>query len=253
MDKFGFAHLYEGSTVVVIGAGGIGGAIIQLLVGSAAQIVVADRDPALIEKLAESGGRAKLLAQTLDVRDGAAVADFFAFVKTTVKTLDFLFYTAGILNTEPFSETTPDLWKLAVDVNLNGAFYCAKGAAELMRSQKRGSILLLGSIAGTRARSGSRVNPVYNATKAGLAAFVNAAAIQLRKDGVRINCISPGPTETPMMNIQPPQVHAAVSEITLDGRMNSPDEVAELALFVAGHGRFTGEEVSMGGGAGLGG
>lgn len=122
-----------------------------------------------------------------------------------------------------------------------------------MMESRRGSILLLGSIAGTKARSGSRVNPVYNSTKAAVSAFVNAAAMQLRPYGVRINCISPGPTETSMMNVQPPLVHEAVKQIALDGRMNSPAEVAELALFVAGHGRFTGEDVGMGGGAGLGG
>ena len=140
-----------------------------------------------------------------------------------------------------------------MNVNLNGAFYCAKAAADLMRERQRGSILMLGSIAGTKARSGSRVNPVYNATKAGLVALVNAAAMQLRRDGVRINCISPGPTSTSMMAIQPPQILSAVNEITLDGRMNNPDEVAELALFVAAHGRFTGEDIGLGGGAGLGG
>ena len=126
------AHVYNDCTAVVIGAGGIGGAIIQFLSGSAAQIVVADRDEALLERLAASGGSAKLLVRKLDVRDGSAVAEFFSFIKTTVGTPDYLFYTAGILNTEPFSETTNDLWNLAVSVNLNGAFYCAKGAAELL-------------------------------------------------------------------------------------------------------------------------
>ena len=140
-----------------------------------------------------------------------------------------------------------------MSVNLSGAFYCVRAAAEQMREQRRGSILILGSIAGTKARSGSRVNPVYNATKAGLAALVNGAAMQLRSFGVRINCISPGPTATTMMDAQPAQVHAAVHEMALDGRMNSPTEVAELALFVAAHGRFTGEDVCLGGGAGLGG
>lgn len=247
------AQHYRDSTAVVIGAGGIGGAIIELLSRSAAHIVVADRDEALLETVTKTGGTSRLSVRKLDVRDGAAVAEFFAFIKSTVGAPDFLFYTAGILNVETLAETTNDIWDRAVDVNLNGAFYCIKSAAELMRSRKRGSILVLGSIAGTRARSGSRVNPVYNATKAGLAAFVNAAAIQLRKDGVRINCISPGPTATSMMALQPPQVLAAVSEITLDGRMNNPSEVAELALFVAAHGRMTGEEFGMGGGAGLGG
>jgi NAD(P)-dependent dehydrogenase (short-subunit alcohol dehydrogenase family) len=194
-----------------------------------------------------------LLVRPLDVSDSAAVAELFEFIRSTVGAPDFLFYTAGILNIESFAETTNDIWERAVNVNLNGAFYCIQAAAEQMRSRQRGSILVLGSISGTKARSGSRVNPVYNATKAALAAFVNAAAMQLRKDGVRINCISPGPTDTSMMAVQPSQVLAAVNEITLDGRMNNPGEVAELALFVAAHGRFTGEDLGIGGGAGLGG
>ncbi len=247
------ADQYRDSTAVVIGVGGIGGAIIQLLAGSVTNLVVADHNEALLEQLGDSCVPTKLLARKLDVRDPAAIADFFAFIKMTVGTPNYLFYAAGILNVETFADTTTDLWELAVRVNLNGAFYCTKAAAELMIPQRRGSIIVLGSIAGTKARSGSRVNPVYNATKAGLSAFVNATAMQLRRHGIRINCISPGPTATPMMDVQPPQVHVAVNEIALDGRMNSPSEVAELALFVAAHGRFTGEDLCLGGGAGLGG
>ena len=74
----------------------------------------------------------------------------------------------------------------------------------------------------------------YDKAEQALSAFVNGAAMQLRPHGVRINCISPGPTATPMMGIQPPEVHASVRDIALDGRMNEPREVAELALFVAG-------------------
>ncbi len=246
------ADKYKNSTAVVIGAGGIGGSILQSLASQAATLVVADHDERVLQKLAAIGS-AKILTRTLDVRDPAAVEAFFAFVKANAGVPDYLFYTAGILNIESFADTSEALWNRAVDVNLNGAFYCAKAAADLMRPAGRGSILLLGSIAGTKARSGSRVNPVYNTTKAGIAAFVNAAAMQLRRHGVRINSISPGPTATTMMDIQSAQVHAAVNEIALDGRMNLPDEVAELALFVAAHGRFTGEDLGLGGGAGLGG
>ena len=237
----------------MIGAGGIGAAIIRLLAGHVSNLVVADQNPALLAALPETSGPTTLVKRTLDVRDTAAVSRFFTEIETEIGGLDYLFYAAGILNIEPLAETTPDLWNRAVGINLNGAFYCVQAAAERMRSQGHGSIVVLGSIAGTRARSGSRVNPVYNTTKAGLAAFVNAAAMQLRSHHVRINCIAPGPTETVMMNLQPPQVHSAVNEIALDGRMNDPVEVAELALFIAGHGRFTGEEICMGGGAGLGG
>lgn len=244
---------YRGSTAVVIGAGGIGGAIIEQLAGNVANLVVADFDQRLLDNLVGKCGTSNLLTQQLDVRDAAAVESFFQQVQTTLWPLHFCFYTAGILNIESFADTTPELWDRAVSVNLNGAFYCAQAAAKRMKEARRGSILLLASIAGTKARSGSRVNPVYNTTKAGMVAFVNATAMQLRSFGVRINCISPGPTATQMMDVQPAQVHAAVSEVTLDGRMNHANEVAELAIFAAGHGRFTGEDLGMGGGAGLGG
>ena len=245
------AERYRDRTVVVIGAGGIGSAIARLLSGYNVRLVVADHNQSLLNDLSAT---IKIsLPQQFDVRDESAVKSFFSEIDSTIGPPDYLFYTAGILNLEPLSETTGELWERAVDINLNGAFHCSHAAARLMRVQKRGSIIVVGSIAGTKARSGSRVNPVYNATKAGLAAFVNAAAMQLRRDGVRINCISPGPTTTPMMGLQPPSVVASVNEITLDGRMNDPVEVAELALFIAAHGRFTGEDIGMGGGAGLGG
>lgn len=244
---------YKDSTAVVIGAGGIGSAIAGLLAESAARIVVADCDERALARLSAAHGPEQLTAHRLDVRDADAVGEFFQSVKAAHGAAKFLFYTAGILNVEPLSELTCDGWDRAIGVNLSGAFYCVQAVAEQMRVERQGSILILGSIAGTKGRSGSRVNPVYNATKAGLAAFVNAAAIQLRSHGVRINCISPGPTATTMMALQPGSVHAAVSEIMLDGRMNTATEVAELALFVAGHGRFTGEDVGLGGGAGLGG
>ncbi len=244
---------YHGRTAVVIGAGGIGGAISRLLAGNVAKLVVADRDERTLLELKASLGNGDLVTQPLDVTDPTEVAECMARIASSVGVPDFLFYTAGILNIDSLKATTPALWERAVDVNLNGAFYCVNAVAELMRSQSSGSIVVLGSIAGVKARSGSRVNPVYNATKAALAAFVNAAAMQLRPDRIRINCISPGPTQTTMMDLQPNEVHAAVNQITLDGRMNLATEVAELALFVAAHGRFTGEEVCLGGGAGLGG
>ena len=247
------ADQYRNKTAVVIGSGGIGAAIIEMLNGSVSQLVVGDRSQAALDSIVLPATETRLSTKIVDVKNVASVSELFAFTKRTAGTVDYLFYTAGILNLESLSETTPVLWDNAVDINLNGAFYCAHAASQLMIPQKRGSILLLGSIAGTKARSGARVNPVYNTTKAGLAAFVNAAAMQLRSHGIRINSISPGPTATAMMGLQPKTVHDAVSEITLDRRQNEPAEVAELALFVAAHGRFTGEDIAMGGGAGLGG
>lgn len=258
------ANRYRGASVAIIGAGGIGAELAGLVTGVAARVVVADHQPSQLDTvkqfLQQQQGSAeskfiptKFDTATLDVTDHRAVEQFFDRVHQADAAIDFLFYTAGILAIEPLATTTAAVWQRSVDVNLNGAFHCVQAAARTMLPRGRGSILLLGSIAGTRARSGSRVNPVYNATKAAISAFVTGAAMQWRAHGIRINCISPGPTATPMMGIQPPEVHASVKEITLDRRMNEAREVAELALFVAAHGRFTGEDVGMGGGAGLGG
>jgi len=247
------AENYHGNNVVIIGAGGIGRAILDQVASHAANVLIADYSETALQDLPSQKGSAKIHTQALNVRDADAVGQFFRALPNTFGTPHFVFYTAGVLNIETFADTSPEIWNKAVEINLNGAFYTAQAAAELMKPQRRGSILILSSIAGTKARSGSRVNPVYNATKAALVAFVNAAAMQLRSHGIRINSISPGPTATAMMNIQPPQVHAAVSEVTLDNRMNNPSEVAELATFIAAHGRFTGEDLGMGGGAGLGG
>ncbi|MFM2095171.1 MAG: hypothetical protein RIS70_2295 [Planctomycetota bacterium] len=257
------ATAYRNASIVVIGAGGIGTEIVRLTAPVAAKVVVADRQDSQLMALKSSLEAAttgvdalsdsKIRTASLDVTDSEAVDRFFDGLSEEGIAIDFLFYTAGILAIEPLVKTTAAAWKRSVEINLNGAFHCVHAAARSMLPRRSGSMLLLGSIAGTRARSGARVNPVYNSTKAALSAFVNGAAMQLRPHGVRINCISPGPTATPMMGIQPPEVHASVRDIALDGRMNEPREVAELALFVAGHGRFTGEDVGMGGGAGLGG
>src|SRR4051794_25399906 len=115
------AQHYKESTAVVIGAGGIGAAIVELLAANVANLVVADRDQAMLDGLAASVGSGQLLTQKLDVRDHLAVSDFFEFIKTTVGTPHYLFYAAGILNVESLAETSSDIWDRAVDINLNGA------------------------------------------------------------------------------------------------------------------------------------
>src|SRR5688500_12939895 len=162
------ADQYKDRNAVVIGAGGIGGAIAGLLYDSVANLVVADYDESLLSKIASACGSQKLTTQRLDVRDASAVTELFKATQAKIGAPHFCFYAAGILNIESFAQTSVELWTRAVDVNLNGAFYCTKAAAELMVAERRGSILLLGSIAGTKARSGSRVSPVYNSTKAAL-------------------------------------------------------------------------------------
>lgn len=245
---------YRGRSVWLVGLGGIGSAILDLVRPLAGQVVVGDAQAQRVaDLLAQPGTGARLTGGPLDVRSAESVATWFQQAEGAAGPPDYLFYTAGVLNIEPLAETNPQLWQRAVEINLNGALYCLLEAQQRMIPRRQGSILMLASISGTKARSGTRVNPVYNTTKAGLVALVNGAAMQLRRHGVRVNALSPGPTATSMMQVQPPEVHQAVGEIMLDGRQNTAHEVAQVALFVAAHGRFTGEDVPLGGGAGLGG
>ena len=126
---------YQGSIAVIIGAGGIGGEIVRLLVPCVKHIVVADHSEAALAALTRECGSEKLLTKKLDVRDSVAVDEFARFVSTNAGTPQFLFYTAGILTIEPFVETTPQNWERAVAVNLSGAFYCTKAIADLMIPQ----------------------------------------------------------------------------------------------------------------------
>ncbi|MFM7159313.1 MAG: SDR family NAD(P)-dependent oxidoreductase [Planctomycetaceae bacterium] len=248
------ANRYQGRSVWLVGLGGIGGAILELVRPVAKSVVLGDADPQRLENCLQSTAPTPVVTgAVLDVRSPESVAQWFRNAQAVAGPPDFLFYTAGVLNIEPLAQTDPALWQRAIEINLNGALYCLLEAQSLMIPRRRGSILMLASISGTKARSGTRVNPVYNTTKAGLVALVNGAAMQLRRHGIRVNALSPGPTATTMMQVQPPEVHQAIGEIMLDGRQNSADEVAQVALFVAAHGRFTGEDIPLGGGAGLGG
>lgn len=248
------ANRYRDRSVWLVGLGGIGAAILDAVRPLAKSVVLGDADAKrLADCLNAAVPAASLTGAVLDVRSPESVATWFRQAEAVAGPPDFLFYTAGVLNIEPFGQTNPALWQRAVEINLNGALYCLLEAQSRMIPQRSGSILMLASISGTKARSGTRVNPVYNTTKAGLVALVNGAAMQLRRHGIRVNALSPGPTATAMMQVQPPEVQQAVGEIMLDGRQNSALEVAQVALFVAAHGRFTGEDIPLGGGAGLGG
>src|SRR5687768_14623798 len=107
---------YRGSTAVVIGAGGIGAEIVRLLEPAASRLVVADYSDAALAELANKCGSNQLLTRKLDVRESGAVEEFTGFLSAAVGPPQFLFYTAGILTTEPFVETTPQNWERAVAV-----------------------------------------------------------------------------------------------------------------------------------------
>jgi NAD(P)-dependent dehydrogenase (short-subunit alcohol dehydrogenase family) len=132
-------------------------------------------------------------------------------------------------------DATPEIWDRIHGVNLRGAFFAVQKALPLMG--KGGSIVLTGSIGGVLGLPG---NVVYAAAKAGLRAVGRNLATELVAEGIRVNVVSPGPTETPIINRNPGMDAGAVSAMRammIDAvpmkRMGEADEVAKAMLFLA--------------------
>ncbi len=149
--------------------------------------------------------------------------------------IDVLFVNAGIGTFAPVREITPALWDQVHDINLRGAFFAAQKALPLMG---RGSaIVFTGSIGSVLKAPG---NTVYAAAKAGLRAVARILACELVGDGIRVNVVSPGPTETPLINRNVGMAPEAVDALrammianTPMRRMGEPEEIARAVLFLA--------------------
>jgi NAD(P)-dependent dehydrogenase (short-subunit alcohol dehydrogenase family) len=214
-----------GSVVLVTGgASGIGKATAELFARNGATVVVADRTPA-------AG------ALTVDVSDSAAVDRMVAGVLQEHGKIDILVHCPAILKIVPIVETTDEDWTRIIDVNLNGAFYTSRAVARAMIPRKAGRIVLITS---GRGAQGAPRNAAYAAAKGGMNAFMLSLARELSADGIYVNCVDPGSTETPLMR----QAQAGNAVRSTDP--GKPEEVAETIFFVATNdARITGQIVSL--------
>jgi len=177
--------------------------------------------------------------QYLAIRsDIASITDSRAALHTVrerLGLLDVLFVNAGIGGFAPVAEVSPELWDQLHRVNLRGCFFACQAALPHLRDG--GSIVVTGSIGSVLAVPG---NVAYASAKAGLRAVVRILATELLPRRIRVNMVSPGPTETPLLHRNP-----GLSADQVDGlrqqmiaavpmqRMGEPDEVARAVLFLA--------------------
>lgn len=228
-DRTRFA---DQAVVILGGNAGIGLAAARLFAGEGARLALTGRNAAT---LAEAAGETGALGLVADMGDIAATAAALQQIGAALGPIDVLFLNAGVGGFAPVADVSPPFWDGIHDVNLRGAFFALQAAIPLMRDG--GAIVVTGSIGSIAAVPG---NVAYAAAKAGLRAVVRIVAKELLPRRIRVNMVSPGPTETEIFKRDASEAQIAamrdmLAGIVPIGRMGEADEVARAALFLASY------------------
>jgi 2-hydroxycyclohexanecarboxyl-CoA dehydrogenase len=237
----------QGRTVIVTGgASGIGRATALLLAREGAHVFIGDVDEVGgAETAAASEGRAEFLK--LDLADHASIEAFAAAVHERVGRVDALVNGAGWDRIQPFMENPPEMWESLIGINLMGAIRLTRVVLPAMIDEQRGKIVNISSDAG---RVGSMGETVYAAAKGGLIAFTKSLAREMARHKLNVNCVCPGPTDTPLFNRQPERMREALTRAIPFRRIAQPEDIAEAVLFFVGprSDYITGQVLSVSGG-----
>jgi 3-oxoacyl-[acyl-carrier protein] reductase len=241
--------LLTGQVAVVTGASqGLGFAIASRFVAEGAQVVLSDLDIASTQLAARRlGGDDATLATRCDVTVASEVRVLVASAVQRFGRLDILVNNAGITRDATMRKMTEEDFDQVIAVHLKGTWNGTRAAAEIMRENSRGAIVNMSSLSG---KVGNPGQTNYSAAKAGIVGLTKAAAKELGRHGVRVNAISPGLIRTPMTESLPQHIwDQKVADIPI-GRAGEPDEVANVALFLASSlsSYVTGAVIEVGGG-----
>ena len=227
--------------LVTGGSRGIGAAVCRALARDGWQVYInynesKEKAQALA---AETGGT----AVWADVSDPAAVKAMF----DQIGDVELLVSNAGIAHAELVQDLSPEDWRRLFAVNADGAFYCIRAAVPGMVRSKRGNIIIISSVCGVW---GSACEAGYSATKGALLSLTKTLYKELGPSGIRVNSISPGFIVTDMTACFNEEEKAGIAEETPLGRLGTPEDVAELAAFLASDraGFITGQIIGCDGG-----
>jgi 2-hydroxycyclohexanecarboxyl-CoA dehydrogenase len=241
---------FDGKTAIVTGAAsGIGRATAEAFGLAGARVVLGDINEeggeAAAGALAVRGVDAEYIR--VDVTDPASIERFRDGALARFGRVDIVASVAGWGKTEPFVENTPALWKKLIDLNLVGTIMVTRAFLDPMIERRSGKIVCVASDAG---RVGSLGETVYSGAKGGVIAFCKGLAREMARHQITVNCVCPGPTDTPLMAAVPDKIKDAFARVTPMHRLARPAEVADAILFFASsHSDFvTGQVLSVSGG-----
>ena len=240
---------------IVTGAGGGIGRGIALKFGSlGARVVAADIKLAgakeTVSLLEKSGGKG--LALGTDITDRVKVQEMVKAALDTFGKLDILVNNAGWDIIEPFTKNTPELWEKVIAINLKGPIFCIRAVLDHMIERKYGKIVNISSDAG---RVGSSGEAVYSACKGGIIAFTKTIAREMARYQINVNCVCPGPTDTPLLaELTRGETGAKIIEAMTKAvpflRLAKPEDISGAVAFLASDeaGFITGQTLSVSGG-----
>jgi 2-hydroxycyclohexanecarboxyl-CoA dehydrogenase len=242
-------EMQDQSVIVTGGASGIGKATALLLARKGARIFIGDVDQAGGQTAAAEAVAERLSVEylPLDLTDPSSITGFVAAVNQRTGRVDGLVNGAGWDQIQPFLENPPEIWDRVVAVNLMGAVRLTRGVLPPMVAGRAGKIVNISSDAG---RVGSMGETVYAAAKGGLIAFTKSLARELARYQINVNCVCPGPTDTPLFQRQPDRMKEALTRAIPFRRIAQPIEIAQAVLFFLSRRSdyITGQVLSVSGG-----
>jgi NAD(P)-dependent dehydrogenase (short-subunit alcohol dehydrogenase family) len=239
------------TVIVTGGASGIGLAVVEAILAEGWRAVVADLEQRNLDRcrdvLSPSNNRVRF--ERMNVADEDEVVRTVAACEAEFGPITGVVNSAGIGRDVPALDTSVDLFRRMLEVNLIGSFIVSREAAKLMRARGSGSIVHIASVSGVM---GNRGRVAYGASKGGVITMTKVMAVELASLGIRVNAIAPGPIETPLVQeVHTPEVRAAWMTTVPQRRYGSPDEIAGAAIFLLDQRKssyITGQTICVDGG-----
>ncbi|GAB4410752.1 MAG: glucose 1-dehydrogenase [Anaerolineae bacterium] len=243
---------FQDAVVIVTGGSrGIGLAIVQRFAAEGAQVVFAARNRTRGQQVAgelqQQGARVEFIGADVAQRDQAEA--LVAQVIERFGRVDVLVNNAGAHEKAPFTEEGEDLWQRMFRINVLGTVFPSQAAVRHMQARGRGSIVHVASKAGVVGEPG---HAAYSAAKGAVIALTRAMAVELARDGIRVNAVCPGPVVTDMLLEAAPteEQRAQLAAQAPLGRLGQPLDIAGAVLFLASDESAwcTGQALSVDGG-----
>ena len=240
-------QLNDKTALITGGASGIGKATVMEFKRCGARVICADINATKGAELKSEAGTSAIEFIAVDLANPASVRDCAADVLKRHPRIDILVNAAGWNDIQPFVENPPDYMDRVLAINLGGPLHLTQALLPAMIAANQGKIVNVSSDAG---RVGSSGETTYAAAKGGIIAFTKSLAREVARYSINVNCVCPGPTDTPMLQSRPDKLKEAFVRAIPFKRFAKPQEIADAILFFASSRSdyITGQVLSVSGG-----